>query len=409
MASIAIKNIGPLNDTGILPLSQFNIFIGKQSTGKSTLLKILCFCKWIEKRIMAKDKDENTLSNYTHYSRFLKELMQFHRINKSFFNPRSEIHFVGDCIAIDLVGNKNVKITRLPNFSKVRHNTKLSFIPSERNLVSAIKNVDRTYRTNDFDVLFNHVFEWGEAKENYTEERPIDLKIVDNMDYYYDPDQGDVLRLRDRRLKISPFYASSGVQSVLPIMVMVDYFTGPIFDRVIDLNKKDVTEVLKMLSNIDSTDESKSRSIDLEAFARVYNYMNTQLFIEEPEQNLFPESQQTLVEYLVRSINRASQATGSESSVTLTTHSPYIITAFNVLLKAYKAKEKDGNATTQVIPSQAIVPLDKICAYYIKTDGTISNIVDAELGMISGLELDAASDIVENKLSLLDDIIYGEA
>lgn len=29
--------------------------------------------------------------------------------------------------------------------------------------------------------------------------------------------------------------------------------------------------------------------------------------------------------------------------------------------------------------------------------------------MISGLELDAASDIVENKLSLLDDIIYGEA
>ena len=206
MASIAIKNIGPLNDTGILPLSQFNIFIGKQSTGKSTLLKILCFCKWIEKRIMI--KDEKTLSNYTHYSRFLKELMQFHRINKNFFNPRSEIHFVGDCIAIDLVGNKNVKITRLPNFTKVRHNTKLSFIPSERNLVSAIKNVDRTYRTNDFDVLFNHIFEWGEAKENYTEEHPIDLKIVESMDYYYDPDQGDVLRLKDRRLKFSPFYAS---------------------------------------------------------------------------------------------------------------------------------------------------------------------------------------------------------
>ena len=407
MASIAIKNIGPLNDTGILPLSQFNIFIGKQSTGKSTLLKILCFCKWIEKRIMI--KDEKTLSNYTHYSRFLKELMQFHRINKNFFNPRSEIHFVGDCIAIDLVGNKNVKITRLPNFTKVRHNTKLSFIPSERNLVSAIKNVDRTYRTNDFDVLFNHVFEWGEAKENYTEEHPIDLKIVESMDYYYDPDQGDVLRLKDRRLKFSPFYASSGVQSVLPIMVMVDYFTGPIFDRVIDLNKKEVTEVIRMLSNIDSTDEAKSKPFDIDAFSRVYNYMNTQLFIEEPEQNLFPESQQTLVEYLVRSINRASQATGSESSVTLTTHSPYIITAFNVLLRAYKAKEKDENAATQVIPSQAIVPLYKVCAYYIKTNGNVSNIVDLELGMISGLELDAASDIVENKLSLLDDIIYGEA
>lgn len=50
MASITIKNIGPLSDTGTVELGRFNIFIGKQSTGKSTLMKILCFCQWIEKR-----------------------------------------------------------------------------------------------------------------------------------------------------------------------------------------------------------------------------------------------------------------------------------------------------------------------------------------------------------------------
>lgn len=405
MASIAIKNIGPLSDTGTLKIGQFNIIIGKQSTGKSTLLKILCFCKWIEKQIMI---DEDNLYNYSHYSRFLKELIQFHRISKSFFNARSEIHFVGDCVKIDLVGNKNAKISRLSDFNKVRHNTKLSFIPSERNLVSAIKNVDRTYRTNDFDVLFNHLLEWGEAKENYTEEHPIDLRIIDNMDYYYDADYGDVLRQKEARLKISPFYASSGVQSVLPIMVMVDYFTGgSIFNRVTGLNKNNVAGVLKMLNNAEATDESKQN--DIVEFAKVLYYRNTQLFIEEPEQNLFPESQQILVEYLVRAINNATQITRRESSVTLTTHSPYIITAFNVLLKAHKAYKEKPQETAVIIAPKAIVSPDKIHAYYIKADGTISNIVDSELGMISGLELDTASDIVENKLSLLDEIIYGEA
>ena len=36
MASISIKNVGPLTDTGNIDLSRFNVIIGKQSTGKSS-------------------------------------------------------------------------------------------------------------------------------------------------------------------------------------------------------------------------------------------------------------------------------------------------------------------------------------------------------------------------------------
>lgn len=50
MASIQIKNVGPLIDTGQIDLGRFNVVIGKQSTGKSTFMKILCFCQWLEKR-----------------------------------------------------------------------------------------------------------------------------------------------------------------------------------------------------------------------------------------------------------------------------------------------------------------------------------------------------------------------
>jgi hypothetical protein len=399
MASIVIRNIGPLADTGIVELKQFNIVIGRQSTGKSTFMKILCFCKWIEKRIMTKDGDEKILSIYTHGGRFLNELMQFHRINETAFSNLSEIHFIGDCISIDLVGYANPKITRLKDFDKLRYNTKLSFIPSERNLVSAIRNVDRAYRSNDYDVLFNHVFEWGEAKESYTANNPINLKLVEDMEYYYDHDAGDVILLKDKYVKMSPFYASSGVQSALPIMVMVDYFTGPIFDKSADINRRDVAGIFKMLNNKEIDNIAEVRAL--------YSYRASQLFIEEPEQNLFPGSQQTLINYIAKSINRATKRTGSDSSMTLTTHSPYILTAFNVLLLAYKAKQFNERATGEVIDVEGVVSPDKLVAYYITDKGTFKNIMDHEIGMISGLELDEASDVVEDKLSMLNDIIYG--
>lgn len=77
MSKIRIKNIGPIVDTGDIALSAVMLIVGKQSSGKSTFMKILCFCRWIEKRIML--DGENLLKKYTHYGRFLKELKKFHR------------------------------------------------------------------------------------------------------------------------------------------------------------------------------------------------------------------------------------------------------------------------------------------------------------------------------------------
>ncbi len=408
MATIAIKNIGPLADTGVIELKQFNIFIGKQSTGKSTLMKILCFCQWVEKKIMTGD-DKAVVSNYTHYTRFLKEMKQFHRLNDSFFTSRSEIHYQGECITIDYVGsNKNVKINRLYNFEEKRHNTKLCFIPSERNLTSAIKNVDRAYKSNDNDVLFNHIFEWSEAKEHTSENNPADLSIVGEMDYFYDKaTASDIIRLKDKRIRISPFYASSGVQSILPIIVMIDYFTRDIFLNSTEMNRIDVSEIFRRIrANAAKNEDIASL---LNTLPQLYNYQNTRLFIEEPEQNLFPESQKALIEYIVRCINRTVKYTKSKirSSVVLTTHSPYVITAFNTLIKAEQAAKKNKERTTAIISEETIVHFNDVRAFYIHKDGTLSNILDDEMQMISGIDLDRASEIVEDTLSHLNDIIYG--
>ena len=119
----------------------------------------------------------------------------------------------------------DVKILRKPEFETVRYNTKLSFIPSERNLVSVIRNIDQSYRSAESDVLFNYIFEWGEAKDSYTAEHPKRLSFTDNIEYINDGGN-DLVRLINENKMIPAYYASSGVQSAMPLDVMADYFTG---------------------------------------------------------------------------------------------------------------------------------------------------------------------------------------
>lgn len=404
MASIEIKNIGPLVNTGKIELKFINLFIGKQSTGKSTLMKILSFCCWLEKKIMT--EGEEKLSQYTHYLRFKKELIQFHRLNDNFFSVASEIHYEGDCVTIDLVGGKtNAKIKRSPDFKSKRYNTKLSFIPSERNLLSAIKNIDRAYKSNELDSMFNFLFEWGEAKDYYTAEKPFRLSVVSNMEYYYDKEKGsDIIYLEEPKKEFSTYYASSGVQSALPIEVMVDYLIG-----LIGKSKKVSVSDISRLSDLFNVD-SNINTIQTVA-KQLLSYHSIKLFIEEPEQNLYPESQRKLVLKVIASIYRASRSGDKPSMITFTTHSPYILSTLNTLMAASLSYEKDAEATKAVLAEDgyedSILPKGSISAYLIKEDGTLQDIVDSDLQMVSGNELDSVSDWVDDRIAKFNEIIYG--
>ena len=49
MATITIKNVGPIKEAE-LTLNKVNVFMGPQSSGKSTIAKIISYCTWVEKR-----------------------------------------------------------------------------------------------------------------------------------------------------------------------------------------------------------------------------------------------------------------------------------------------------------------------------------------------------------------------
>lgn len=57
---------------------------------------------------------------------------------------------------------------------------------------------------------------------------------------------------------------------------------------------------------------------------------------------------------------------------------------------------------------QLVIPVEEFSAYALKEDGTCSNIVDREDHFISGDYLDSLSDILSEKESKLNNILYGE-
>lgn len=387
MPSLHIKHFGPILDSTKIELTSLVVLNGHQSSGKSTFMKVLCFCRWVEKRIMVSTDD--IVSQYTHYNRFIKDLKLFYRLNDEYFKVNTELRYDGDAISIEYTGiNSNAKITRKKSFAEKRYNSKLCYIPAERNLISAIQNVDKTYKATGRDVLFNFIYEWDEAKKPYTNEHPFKLAVTGGF-RYVNKFGADVL-VREDGSETPAFYASSGVQSVMPMDVMVDYIT--------DCVGKDASLSMRERNEISETDNDYA---NLRLF-----YQSAQLFIEEPEQNLFPESQKLVIMSIVRSLKKAMGNGSRQSLALLTTHSPYIMSVMNVLLAAAMVTEK--GLKQDVIDADCILPSSSISGYFIDEKGIFQNILDVEVPMLSGNDLDGVSDWVDNSISKLNEILFAE-
>jgi predicted ATPase len=164
-----------------------------------------------------------------------------------------------------------------------------------------------------------------------------------------------------RRIPLS--YMSSGQQELLPLWLVLEYF-----------------------SRLARPSEATGG----------YNL----LFIEEPEAHLFPSTQSYLIEYLVSTINQAP----NQNRMFISTHSPYVLSKLNSLLKAGQLGEREGaigGHVSDVVPRSAWLAPGALAAYAIR-DGVVENILDEEDGLLSGSYLDEISnEIAEQFLSLL--------
>ncbi len=387
MVYLRIKNIGPLTDTGVIPITNIMLIIGEQSTGKSTFMKILSFCRWIEKNVMLGKYEEIVKKG-----EFIRQLKEFHKLSEEYFKvgePYVEYH--SDIVSIihKGIGTK----TQVSKTEKdKRHNTKISYIPAERNLLSVIPNLDNKYKASSYDSMFNCAMEFSEANSVFTKKNPLKLAFADDMEYYHDG-FNDYVKLQKSNTALLLEHTSSGIQSTVPVSVLVHYLcyiTGEPSRRTPSMVKEDSKQGFNQ--------ENASNRLNY------YNY--PQLYIEEPEQHLYPTSQARLLRDIISQFTFAMNKTGYPGYVVMTSHSPYILTQLNVLLKARKAFLEDKKETLKYIPQECILPLKYYSSYFVTQDGRMENMMDNETKLIKGEYLDAVSEITETELNQLNNIIY---
>jgi len=88
----------------------------------------------------------------------------------------------------------------------------------------------------------------------------------------------------------------------------------------------------------------------------------------------------------------------------VTTHSPYVMSVVNVLLAASIAEEKGLKQT--VVADDCILSSKSISGFYIDENGIFQNIMDSEIPMLSGNDLDGVSEWVDESISKLNEILF---
>jgi hypothetical protein len=134
-------------------------------------------------------------------------------------------------------------------------------------------------------------------------------------------------------------------------------------------------------------------------------------FIEEPEAHIFPKEQYEIVQYFAAIVNDHNL----KPAITITTHSPYILTAFNALIEAWRVGNKEGkhDQVAAIIPEKYWVSENDFAAYSIH-DGVLTPIFSKEedgkegSGLIDGDFLDSVSDQLGSEFDKLLDIEYAK-
>lgn len=393
---LIIKNFGPIKSVE-LELSRFNVLIGENATGKSTVAKVLAVCRYFS-YIKWDGSFEIPSPNESHFSLGLAAwgLSEFIKAESFIFYECQHYSLIVENKKINFpeYDSENDKVTEIliPVFSETlkplstEFNHLLSelenlkpkpnngygyedpfwrvpisfyqnnvakvmdnpfYLPTERGLQS-IFSLGKSSIQNISDSLFNQFARIDQVARLFKNETSIEP-----LDITYKNDNGKgYIRKNNEDKFFSLFSAASGYQSTIPIILVIKYYT--------ELRKKDKTFI-----------------------------------IEEPELNLFPVAQNRLMQYLVDKIMNY------RNSILVTTHSPYILTSLNNLMYAYQVGQKYQQETNAIIEKKYWINPDDVSAYMLLPNGTCEEILDREEKLIRAEKIDGVSGFLNEQFDAL--------
>ena len=385
MSKLKISDFGPIKkgyqeDNGWFDIKKVTVFIGNQGSGKSTVAKLYSTISWIEKALVRGDIREKDILKKGQFISYCS----YQNIG-DYFKPNTVIEYKGRAFHLSY---KNGEITILKNEKNGYSFPKIMYVPAERNFISAVRNV------KNLKGLSSTIYTFSDEFIKAVEELrgPLDLPINNVKFEYQKLNELSSIVGVDYKIRLST--ASSGFQSFVPLYIVSKYLAETLRNRnshavrelSIEEENRIKSEIEQILSNENLSDEVKQAS--LEYLSSRFSYSCFINIVEEPEQNLFPSSQQHILNSLLgfNNLNKANQ-------LVITTHSPYLINYLTLAVKAGTIKQNlSENAISkldEIVPIGSTIFADDLVVYELdELEGTI-----AKLETYKGLPSD------ENKLN----------
>jgi predicted ATPase len=395
---LIVKNFGPIKDATV-DFKQVTVFIGPTGGGKSTLAKLVAIFRGdnffgAKPDVRKKQFESFALSNFFlpdswfHWAEDggyesyvieadLTQLETFVDNNRNIkgqflsetkHQSRGELvrgiiqksDYAGIKKAIEsyLGGEQAIDPNLLQVFKQLEHLVIESFqlpqpayFPSNRALVPAVEYSWAGLLRDDIGLpkdTLEFANNFSLSRKNVSE---LEIPFL-NAKYIHQNGQ-DFIKIPESETLFRLYETASGIQSVTPLLVLLEHLSR-------------------------NTEQAQS------------------FIIEEPELNLFPLAQFELVKILVE---KCAQLDGKNDLV-LTTHSPYVLTAFNLLCYAYRIAQQDeatAKKVAKLIPRHCWIDPDQFAAYYVDRPDTkrkqqVRSIINKKTGLIEENELDTASD-----------------
>lgn len=398
MNRLSICDFGPVKDA-VLDLKSFNMLIGEQSIGKSTIAKLIAiFTDNSSLAIIASSGikawnfrlrmyDLDIFSDTAYRINYLFEesgvflslkiskkrvivsltvdgnkIVNRKEIGKRIISMRTMFRqeaFLNSILSElkDLKSDEDVRYQVLSLQALIESSL---YVPAERIAYSLNDNLKSALSLLGEDVTYTYRRFMVNLDKARHRSKKYDSEILRMT--YLNEDSGQFFIDAASNRKYHLYNASSGIQSTIPLLLVIE-----------DIKNREYSSIV----------------------------------IEEPETNLFPSTQ---VEVLKLILQKAREG---ERIVTITTHSPYLLSALNNYLYAGFVAgnlSKEGRKSLNRVISEAFQLNATECSVYsigesINEDGSYcKSLIDEEIGMINTNTLDRISFSMSEEFDAIQDI-----
>lgn len=378
---LIVRNFGPITNLDI-EFRRLTLFIGDQGSGKSTLSKLLTICRdmrwWLQlledsgsEGIKKPFSDfgiseyfmEDTYINYSMGGldiKFEKEVFSIVSNDISKDDIKNYFEFLNKKFGYDQSSSSSDEEDEKDKAEQAfmaANARMILYNPAERNLVGNLSEATASLWSAGIPLpkpLLEYMGLFERATKLFQRyEIPV-FKVN-----YVKKDNKNMIELRGKDKMISLSASSSGLQSAIPMLMVIDY------------------------------------AINTNSF--------NSFVIEEPEQNLFPKNQFEMLGFFTSKLWYSQRM-----QFIITTHSPYMLSSLNVLMLAYKLHhiEEVREETEKIIAPGFTVSPDDVAVYSLdpNSEEYCKSLMSEKTGLVSVNELDSVSEIIGDDFDRLYDL-----